>query len=93
MRVISNRKLLEFSRAHPGSGRPLKAWRKVMEKTGFNSFADLKATFNTVDKAGNYYVFNVGGNNWRIITAIHFNTQKCFIRHVYTHAEYNRWKP
>ena len=41
-----------------------------------------------------FYVFNIGGNKFRLVAAIHFNTQRLFVRHILTHAEYNteRWK-
>jgi mRNA interferase HigB len=40
-----------------------------------------------------YYVFDIGGNKYRVITAIHFDQQKLFVRHVFTHKEYDKWKP
>jgi mRNA interferase HigB len=40
-----------------------------------------------------YHVFNVGGNKYRIVAAIHFNSQVTYIRHVFTHKEYDKWKP
>jgi mRNA interferase HigB len=38
--------------------------------------------------------FDIGGNKYRLIAAIHFNTQMLFVRHVLTHAEYDTggWK-
>jgi len=41
-----------------------------------------------------FYVFDIGGNKYRLITAIHFNTQRLFIRHVLTHSQYDNgeWK-
>ncbi len=41
-----------------------------------------------------FYVFDVGGNKYRLIAAIHFNTQRLFVRHILTHADYDteRWK-
>ncbi|TMI36703.1 MAG: type II toxin-antitoxin system HigB family toxin, partial [Betaproteobacteria bacterium] len=38
-----------------------------------------------------YTIFDVGGNKYRIVTAIHYNRRKVYIRHVLTHAEYDRW--
>ena len=38
-----------------------------------------------------FTVFNVGGGGYRVVVAIHFNRQKLYIRHVFTHAEYDRW--
>jgi len=44
-------------------------------------------------KWGNYYVFDIGGNKYRIVAAIHFDHQKLYVLHVYTHKEYDKWKP
>lgn len=93
MRVISNKALADFSARHPPAGEPLQAWRKIVESRTFSGFAELKATFNAVDRAGAFYVFDIGGNKYRIISAIHFDQQKLFVRHVFTHKEYNKWKP
>jgi mRNA interferase HigB len=45
-------------------------------------------------KGRDFYVFNIGGNKYRLIAAIHFNTQRLFVRQILTHPEYDteRWK-
>jgi mRNA interferase HigB len=93
MRVISNRALTDFASLNPLATVPLQAWRKVVESKAFAHFAEVKDTFNAVDRAGQYYVFDIGGNKYRIIAAIHFDQQKLFVRHVFTHKEYDKWKP
>jgi mRNA interferase HigB len=93
MRLISNRPLREFARMHPAAAAPLRGWRGVIERGRFQSFAELKRTFNSVDKVSDYFVFNIAGNNYRVIAAIHFNTQILYVRSVMTHAEYDRWRP
>ena len=59
------------------------------------NFSQLRVLFPGVDKVGDIYVFNIGGNKLRLIAAIHFNRQKVFVRAVLTHAEYDQggWKP
>lgn len=59
----------------------------------FFNFADLKSVFNATDRVGEYHVFNIGGNKYRIITSIHFNGQRLYILKVLTHKEYDSWKP
>ena len=93
MRLISNRSLREFALRYPQADAPLQAWRRLIERNRFSGFADLKALFQAVDKAGEFFVFNVGGNKFRVIAAIHFNTQELYVRHVFTHAEYDKWRP
>lgn len=93
MRIISNAALIDFAAIHPLAGDPLQAWRKVVESRDFANFADIKTTFNATDKVGIYYVFDIGGNKYRVVAAIHFNTNIMYIRHVFTHKEYDKWKP
>ena len=93
MRLISNKVLREFSDIHPEAEPPLQGWRRVIERGQFANFAELKRSFHAVDKVGDYFVFNLGGNNFRLIAAIHFNTQILYVRAVLTHAEYDDWRP
>jgi mRNA interferase HigB len=93
MRVISNKALTEFAASHPQSHVPLQTWRAIIESRVFLNFSEIKATFNTVDKVGALYVFDIGGNKYRLVVAIHFNQQKVYVRHVFTHGEYDKWKP
>lgn len=93
MRVISNKALTDFSTSHMGASAPLQAWRKIIESRSFVSFADIKAIFNATDKVDDYYIFDIGGNKYRVVTAIHFDHQKLYIRRVFTHKEYDKWMP
>lgn len=54
----------------------------------------IHRVFGSVDKVGKFTVFDIGGNKYRLIAAIHYNRKKVYIRQVLTHAEYNRdrWK-
>ena len=90
MHVISRKALREFWSRHPNSAAPLTRWFKIMDRQTFRNFAELRATFPSADRVGNLIVFNIGGNNYRVIASIHFNREKVYIRHVLTHAEYNR---
>jgi mRNA interferase HigB len=96
--VISRRPLVDFSRRHSDARNALAAWFKLARKGTFRDLPELKRTFGGVDylRIGEreFYVFNVGGNKCRLIAAVHFNTQKLFVRYVLTHAEYDRgdWK-
>lgn len=98
MHVISRKALTEFRKIHADAEVPLKAWFKAASKGSFRNLPELKQTFGSVDyvSAGRrgFYVFDIGGNKYRVIAAIHFNTQRLFIRHVLTHAQYDRggWK-
>jgi mRNA interferase HigB len=94
MHVISIKPLRQFWEKHADSEEPLRSWFKVLEKTNFLNFAELRNTFNSVDKVDDLYVFNVHGNHVRVVAQIKFRGKRVFIRLVLTHAEYDKgdWK-
>lgn len=94
MHIITRKRLNEFAAAHPYSASALQHWYKQMKLGTFKSFAELRSIFPSADQVGKLTVFNVGGNTVRLITAIHYNRQKVYIRAVLTHQEYNmgNWK-
>ena len=65
---------------------------RIVETGAFSNFAELKRAFNATDKVGDFYVFDIGGNKYRLIASIHFNRQMLFVRHVFTPKEYDKWK-
>lgn len=93
MRVISNKALKDFAAIHTQADIPLQAWRQIVESKDFDNFAALRQVFNSIDRVADFYIFNVGGNKYRIIAAIHFDKQRLFVRHVFTHPEYDHWRP
>ena len=94
MHVISLKMLREFWSRHPAAKQSLRNWHTVAEHSRFADFADLRQSFGSADYVPPYTVFDVGGNKYRLIAAIHFNRGKVFVRHVLTHAEYDteNWK-
>ncbi|NQU65335.1 MAG: type II toxin-antitoxin system HigB family toxin [SAR324 cluster bacterium] len=94
MRAISKKKLKEFWQKHPQSKVPLNDWFKIISKNDYQNLVELKSVFPNADRVGNLVVFNISGNKFRLITAIHYNTGIIFVRQVLTHAEYNKekWK-
>jgi mRNA interferase HigB len=91
MRIISRRALREFWEIHPQAKGPLTAWFRVMEHSKFANFNAIKSTFGAADYVAPYTIFDVGGNKYRVITAIHYNRERAYIRHVFTHRECDRW--
>ncbi|HLW67688.1 MAG TPA: type II toxin-antitoxin system HigB family toxin [Gemmataceae bacterium] len=92
MRVFSKKKLREFSEANPKAKAPLEAWYQIAKHAEWRNFAEVRQSFNSADLVGKFVVFNIGGNKYRLIAAIHFNRGRLYIRHVLTHAEYDKGK-
>jgi mRNA interferase HigB len=82
--------LIEFAEKHPDARVPLSHWYTIVRKTEYASFAELRITFPSADQVGKFTVFNISGNKFGLIVAIHYNRKKVYIRHVLTHAEYSR---
>jgi len=95
MRVISKTRLVEFWSKHSRAKAPLELWYQLISKGSFLDFNALKQTFGaSVDYVSSKYVFDIGGNKYRLIVAIHFDKQRVYVRHVLTHKEYDlgAWK-
>ena len=94
MHVISRKPLRDFWTRHPDSETALARWFKVMERTDFHTFDELRAAFPSADQVGDWTVFNIGGNKYRLIAYIRFEKQILYIKAVLTHKDYDKgaWK-
>jgi mRNA interferase HigB len=91
VRIITKRALKDFWTIHPQARAPLEAWYKTAAAATWKNFAEVRAVYSSVDNIGQLTIFDIGGNKYRLIVAIHYNTQMIFVRHVFTHAEYDKW--
>ena len=93
MRVISFSIIRDFIAKHADADVPLRDWYRRTTKANWNNFADIKQTFNTVDYVGNdRYVFDIKGNNYRIVAIVLFINKKVYMRFVGTHEEFIKIK-
>lgn len=74
---------------HPDADAPLRSWYRLVARTSYRSFDELRRTFPSAELVGEIVVFNIGGNKYRLIVAMHFYRQEAYVRHVLTHAEYD----
>lgn len=93
MVVISYGTLRTFIDQHADSGDALNNWYRFVLQADWSNFHDIKGMFNSVDAIGNdRFVFNIKGNNYRIIALIFFDIRTVYIRFVGTHAAYSKLK-
>ncbi|MEJ6480440.1 type II toxin-antitoxin system HigB family toxin [Nostoc punctiforme UO1] len=94
MHIISRARLSEFWEKHSNAQISLRLWYKLTSLAEWQNLVELRQTFPSADQVGNFTVFNIGGNNYRLITLVDYEYQKVFIRHILTHAEYDKdeWK-
>lgn len=94
MHVITRVRLKAFWEKHPDAETSLRLWYKLTSLAKWQNFVELRLVFSWAAQVENLTVFNIGGNNYRLITLVDYEYQKVFIRHVLTHAEYDKqnWK-
>ncbi len=99
MHVITRKTLTDFGRHHPDAIAPLNTWYKAARAAHWTNIREVRILFPHADAvmvgSGNTVtVFNVGGNKYRLVAAIHYNRQKVFVLRMMTHQEYSRnlWK-
>ncbi|MBE7159213.1 MAG: type II toxin-antitoxin system HigB family toxin [Rhodospirillales bacterium] len=91
MRVISRKTLVDFWTLHPTSEGPLTAWYALTAAANWAGPADVRQTFGSADFIpDSRVVFNVGGNNFRVICRLDYTYKIVFIKFVGTHADYDR---
>lgn len=91
MRVIAKKTLIVYYTHHPQAKEALEEWYTKTEEAEWHSLADMRRTFNSVDYVGNqHYVFNIKGNDYRLVVVVRFTPQQVLIRFIGTHAEYDK---
>ena len=90
MRVISRKALKEFWGLHPDSEEHLKAWHEIVKAAEWKTSQDVKDQYRnaSVLKDGRV-VFNIRGNNYRLVVWINYEFFTVYIRFIGTHAEYD----
>lgn len=94
MRVISRKTLREYWERHPESEEVLTDWYNKIRKIEPSNFIELKQTFPSTDLFGDCFIFDVGGNNYRVIVHLDYKIKIVWIRFVLSHKDYDkdRWK-
>ena len=94
MRVISRKALREFADAHKDAETALDDWYRTTKRLRWTSLVDVRKTYPHADAVGEFTIFNIRRNKYRLATYINHRTGKVYIRHVMRHEEYSKedWK-
>lgn len=91
MRIIAKKILVAFYSKYSDAETALEEWYEKTQNADWDNFAQLRNTFNSADSIGNKrIVFNIKGNNYRLITIILFRIKMVYIRFIGTHNEYSK---
>jgi len=91
MRIVTFKRIQEFSNEYPQAKSALEDWYYKTCRAEWKNLIDIKQSFSSADYVGNNrFVFNVKGNNFRLVAIVIFASQKVYIRFIGTHADYDR---
>lgn len=94
MNVVARRTLVEFWTLHPRARGPLSAWYDLARAAEWRTPQEVRDDFNSVDFVGdNRVIFDIGGNNYRLVVRISYPFKQVLVKFVGTHAEYDRIDP
>jgi len=91
MRIIAKRTLREFWESHPDAEQPLLDWHDAVASHNWQSPNDVKSSYGNASSIdSNRVVFNIKGNDYRLITYIDYSFSVVFILWIGTHKEYDK---
>ncbi len=91
MIVITYKTIKQYQESSKIAKEALERWYHIATIANWKSLSDIKTVINDVDFIGNdRYVFNIGGNKFRLVAMIHFSTTTIYIRFIGTHKEYDK---
>ena len=93
MNALTLATLIAFWTRYPDAEAPLRQWLKQIRRSEYQSFAEVKADFNSADWVKGFIVFDIGGNKYRLIVEPNFLYKSFLIQAVLTHDEYDHWRP
>jgi len=92
MRIVSHKRLRQFyeTKGHEQARVALERWYEIAERANWKNLQEIKIDFPSTDYVGNqHYVFNIKGNNYRLVVVVKFTIGYLYIRFVGTHKEYD----
>ena len=92
--MITKGAILRFGKKHPDAWAPLMNWYRITRRAKWRNLADVRADFAHADVVGRRTVFNIHGNDYRLIARVNYQTRRVFVLYILTHADYNKgaWK-
>ena len=91
MRIIALSTLRAFWIKHPDAQTPLKAWYALASRSNWKSPSDIKEAYrNASFTANNRVVFNIKGNDYRLVVMVRYDKGLMFVKFVGTHSQYDK---
>ncbi|MBD2692720.1 type II toxin-antitoxin system HigB family toxin [Anabaena catenula] len=94
MHFISKRNLCEDAAKYPDLEKLIKGWQTTVKKAEWQNLEDVRKIYRDAEAVDEFTIFNIKGNNYRLIVGINYETKKVYYKYLLTHADYskNKWK-
>ncbi|MGH2347810.1 MAG: type II toxin-antitoxin system HigB family toxin [Chloroflexota bacterium] len=90
MRIIARRRLMQLAQAHGDCVDQVADWYRVARKNSWKNLVELRESFRHADSVGDMTVFNIKGNDYRLIVHIRYDQEIIYIKNLLTHAQYDK---
>ena len=94
MRLIAIKNLRADACRYPDAKKAVETWYLVVKNAAWSNLEDVREVYRDAEAVGNFTVFNIKGNNYRLIVGINYVKQRAYFKYFLTHAEYDKdaWK-
>ena len=94
MHLISITNLRDDAAQYPDAQRAIQNWFNTIEQAQWQNLKEVRQSFKDAEAVGNFTVFNIKGNNYRLIVGIDYERQIIYDKYFLNHADYNKdkWK-
>jgi mRNA interferase HigB len=94
MHLISFGKLKEAASIYPDVADIVRNFARKVEISDWQNLIDVQADYKSAEAVGNFTVFNIKGNRYRLILSIDYDAQIAYFKYFLTHADYDKeqWK-
>ncbi len=91
MNIYNKSTLGKFWKKYHQAKVPLQTWYKIVENADWKNTNDVKKVYGSADiVANNRMIFNIKGNDYRLVAAFNFQRQWVFIKFIGTHKQYDK---
>ena len=91
MEILNSKIIKQFIALHANAEAPLNDWISKTRVAKWSNYSDVQKTFNSADHLGDQkFIFNIGGNNFRMAAMVWIENERVYILKLMTHAEYDK---
>ena len=91
MRVIALKHIRDFCQQHADAATALRAWAQEARSASWKTPQDIKNQYGSASFVGsNRVVFNIKGNDYRLVVAVAYRFEAVYVKFIGTHAQYDK---